>query len=245
MIAILLGLALGARPSHQLLWELTSDGEHLGWRQVEVSWPEDELRVFIGHTWFEEGRRKKRTYEQHLSASAAQGRPASFSTTLRTPVGTREVQARRTGITWAVSVADERGTRAHTLPHTRVDLSSVDLFDPMSERGLRGRDHVRLLSAETGKIEEGPLEYQGNEEVVIGGEPLFTVVYRWSTAVGVHRYWYAPNGWLVRFEMPLEGRMVTGELYGGAPRSEDEFPVPAAFRPGPIEVVDLPVGGRR
>lgn len=237
---LLCSAALAQRPSHQLTWKLTADGEHLGWRVVEVSWPDDEHRVFAGHTWFEKGRRKRRTFEQHLSANAEQGRPASFSATLQRADGALEVQARRAGVTWTVTVADARGARTHSLPHTRVDLSSVDLFDPMSERGLRGRSHVRLLSAETGKIEEGPVEYLGNEELVIGGELLFTAVYRWSTEVGVHRYWYASNGWLVRFEVPLQERMVEGELYGGAPRSADEFPVPAAFRPGPIQVVELP-----
>jgi hypothetical protein len=219
-----------------------ADGEHLGWRQVEVSWSDEEHRMFSGHTWFEEGRRKRRTFEQHLSANAEQGRPASFSSTLEGAEGARTVQARRAGITWTVTVDDARGPRTHHLPHTRVDLSSVDLFDPMSERGLKGRSHVRLLSAETGKIEAGPVEYLGNEELVVGGEPLYTAVYRWSTEVGVHRYWYASNGWLVRFEVPLQERLVVGELYGGAPRSEDEFPVPAAFRPGPIDVLDLPLG---
>lgn len=232
-------LAWAQRPTHRLTWELTADGEHLGWRVVEVSWPQDDHRVFAGHTWFEEGRRQRKTFEQHLSANAEEGLPASFSSTITTKDAVREVQARRAGITWTVSVEDARGARTHSLPHTRVDLSSVDLFDPMSERGFRGREHVRLLSAESGTIEEGPVSYLGNAELVIGGEALYTVVYQWTTQLGTHRYWYATNGWLVRFEVPLEDRMVTGELYGGAPRSEDEFPVPAAFRPGPIDVVEL------
>ncbi len=214
-----------------------ADGDHLGWRVVEVSWPDDAHRVFTGHAWFEQGRRTRRAFKQHLSAHGEEGRPASFSSTLKGTDGVLVVQARRAGVTWAV--ADARGTRAHSLPHTWVDLSSVDLFDPMSERGPRGRSRVRLGPAETGKIEEGPVDGLGNEALVIGGEPLFPAVYRWSMEVGVHRDGYASNDGLVRFEAPLGERMVAGGG-GGAPRGADELPVPAALRPGPIEVVDLP-----
>ena len=230
------------RPGQSLTWELTVDGVHVGWRQVSVHWADAEHRVFTGHTSLD-GRRledrglRRLRYEQHLSANSQQGRPASFTSVIDAGRGQREIQGRRTGITWTITVIDGGEARTHSLAHTRVDLSTVDLMDPEAERGLSGRTKAQVLLTETGKIEQGVVRALGAQAVLVAEERVVTDRYEWVTSQGVYRFWYAPNGWLVRWEAPMFGVQVHGELVGEAPRGTDEFPVPPAA--GPIDVVDL------
>jgi len=229
------------RPAASLSWSLSVDGSHVGYREVTVHWDDADTRVFEAWTTLS-GRRLKGAdrrlrYAQRVTANSHEGRPASFHSTWERREGTHDIQARRTGTTWKVTVAEGDDARTHTLPHTRVDLSSIDLLDPASERTLLGRTHARVLLAESGKIEEGPVRSLGRQELEVGGEILQVDAVEWATSQGVYRFWYATNGWLVRWEAPLFGLPVTAELRGEAPRSADEFPV--AVNPAAIEVVDL------
>jgi len=234
-------VAVPPRAGAELSWELTVAGRHVGYRGVEVRWDGAD-RVFEGWTTLN-GRRLKGAdrrlrYEQRVTANAHAGRPASFHAALEQSGRTaKEVQARRTGTTWTVTVAEGDEARTHRLPHTRVDLSSIDLLDPEAERSLRGRDYARVLIAETGKIEEGPVEELGRVVLPIGDEVITADLVQWTTSEGSYRFWYATNGWLVRWEAPLFGLPVEATLLGDAPRSADEFPVATAAPE--IEVIDL------
>jgi len=227
------------RPPTSLSWALTVDGVAVGWRRVDISWADAEHRVFTGGMTLDgsalDGKLRKIRYEQALSANSQQGRPASFTASIDDGRRAREVQARRTGTTWTIVVSEDGEARTHTLPHTRVDLSTVDLLDPESERSLLGRDYARILLAETGKIEEGAVRRVGTQRVMVVDEEV--EVLEWSTSEGPYRLWYAPNGWLVRWEVPLMGLRVQGVLQGEAPRATDEFPVGDPV--GTIEVFNL------
>jgi len=230
------------RPGAELSWELTVGGQHVGYREVSVHWDDAQTRVFEAWTTLDGKRLRKEDrklrYAQRVTANSHEGRPASFHASLeQAGHATKEVQARRTGTTWKVTVTDDDDPRTHTLPHTRVDLSSIDLLDPEAERSLLGRDHARVLLAETGKIEEGPVEHLGRVVLEVGGEVLTADLVQWTTGQGTYRFWYATNGWLIRWEAPLFGLPVQATLRGEAPRSADEFPV-AAGAPA-IEVIDL------
>jgi hypothetical protein len=77
----------------------------------------------------------------------------------------------------------------------------------------------------------------GEKALSIGGETMLTQELAWTTSQGVYRFWYAQNGWLVRWQAPILGLQVLGELVGEAPRGSDEFPVPVSA--GVIEVFEL------
>jgi len=232
------------RPGAQLTWELTVDGRHVGYREVEVHYDDRDTRVFEAWTTLDgrrlkgQGRDRRLRYAQRVTANSHEGRPASFHASLESGrQGGKEVQARRAGTTWKVTVADDDGARTHALPHTRVDLSSIDLLDPEAERSLLGRDHARVLLAESGKIEEGPVEHMGRVVLEVGGEVISADLVQWTTSQGVYRFWYATNGWLVRWDAPLFGLPVQATLRGEAPRSADEFAVDVAAPD--VEVIDL------
>ena len=176
-------------------------------------------------------------FTHQLAANSQQGRPAAFTSSIRAGRVDKEIQARRTGTTWSVVVTEGGSSRTHTLPHDRVDLSTVDLLDPESERSLIGRTSARVLIAETGKIEEGPVTRVGTQRVLVAGEEVEVEAIVWTTSQGPYRLWYAPNGWLVRWEAPMFGLTVQGVLEGEAPRGTDEFPV--GDPRGSIEELDL------
>jgi hypothetical protein len=247
LFSLLFAAALGATstpaevPEASLSWELSVDGAHVGYRNVSVHHDASDARVFQAWTTLSgkrlRGEAKKLRYAQRVTAHSQEGRPASFHSSWERRDTQREIQARRAGTTWKVTVAEGEEARTHSLPHTRVDLSSIDLLDPEAERSLRGRDYARVLIAESGKIEEGPVVSLGRQTLQVAGESVEVEGVQWTTSQGVYRLWYAPNGWLVRWEAPMMGLDVSAQLRGEVPRTVDEFVV--ADGPGPIEVIDL------
>lgn len=234
-------------PEIDAVWALTVDGVSVGTRAVKVRYETDQdtrVRVFEAWTELTGGRRRDAyAWRQRLTANARDGTPASFHAVTESDGVGHEIQGRFADGAWHVTVADPDGTRTYALQPTRVDLSTVDLFDPESDRRIRQDDNLRILSADIGKILEGPVLDLGASVIDVGGEPIPVQGYEWRTPQGSWRLWYASNGFLVRYEAPLHlrgdrpDRVVRAELTGAAPRAVDEFPV--AF-PRPVDAVDLP-----
>lgn len=223
-------------------WTLQVDGVSVGSREVSVRYEGESgarVRVLEGYTALSGGVKKKEryAYEQRLTANSHEAAPASFTSAVSTDGVGREVQARFTEGRWAVSVVEASGkSKAYELPAARVDLSTVDLFDPESDRKITQLTSARILSAEIGKILEGPVRPLGPSTWIAGGESMVVDGYEWQTELGPWRFWYASNGFLVRYEVPLLGRRVSAELDGPAPRGIDEFAVGGA---PPVEVEEL------
>jgi hypothetical protein len=220
----------GTTPDVGATWSLAVDGQEVGTREIRVRYEGtsgERVRILEAYTEFHSGeRRKTRTdYRQRLTANAREGSPASFHSVIDADGDPREVQARFSDGRWSVTVAEMSGVRSYDLRPARVDLSTVDLFDPESDRKIAGLANARILSAEVGKILEGPVIALGSSDVVVGDELLAVEGYEWQTELGPWRFWYAANGFLVRYEVPLMDHVVRAELIGSAPRAIDEFPV--------------------
>lgn len=251
-LPILSALALLASPAqadnaerldtNHLQFRLSVDGTPVGHRTLTVRRTDADIRVIEGYAEVSgkglKGTDRKLRWQQRVTAASHEGAPASFSVALESNGAGREVQARWGHGLWTVTVSGESGTRTHSLNPGRVDLSTVDLFDPDSPRTLAGRDYARILTAESGKIEEGPIAPLGTERLQVGGEELEVEGYEWTTAQGTYRFWYAENGFLVRYSSPLMGLDVEAELLGPAPRGIDEFAVPYRST-AVIEEIDL------
>lgn len=242
MLWILLSPAFAVTsPEVVATWSLAVDGVAVGTREIRVRYEGESgerMRILEAYTELHGGVKKKErfAYRQRLTANSHEGAPASFTSVIEEDGASREVQARFGDGHWSVSVAAVGEVRSYELRPTRVDLSTVDLFDPEADQKIAGRASARILSAEAGKILEGPVSSLGAGEVTIGGEQLPVDGWEWQTELGPWRFWYASNGFLVRYEVPLVDRRVTGELLGAAPRGVDEFPVGL---PPAIEVEDL------
>lgn len=230
-----------------LVWMLTVDGTPAGTREVRVFYEGqsgDRVRIFEAYTELddlEQKRRKRKdpevSYRQRLTANSHEGAPASFHSTLDLQGAPVEVQARWASGTWRLAVTDHGGTRTTTVNPSRIDLSTVDLFDPESTRRLAGREYARILDAASGAIVEGPVVALGPTELTLSGEPMWVEGWEWQTPEGPWRLWYAWNGFVVRFEGPVGGKRVDAKLIGGAPRAIDEFAIP----PQPdVEALEVP-----
>jgi hypothetical protein len=234
-------------PEINAVWALSVDGVEVGTRAVKVRYePDADTRVRVFEAWTEmTGGRRRDAYvwRQRMTATARDGTPASFHAVTETDGVPHEIQGRYGDGEWHVTVVDEDGTRTYALSPARVDLSTVDLFDPESDRRIRPGDNLRILSADIGKILEGPVVDLGASVIDLGGEALGVRGFEWRTPQGAWRLWYAENGFLVRYETPMlsrsggPDRVVHAELTGAAPRAVDEFPV--TF-PGPVDALDLP-----
>lgn len=239
MLVLLGAVAWGADES--ATWSLSVDGAPVGTRSIAVRYEGqtgDRTRIVEVYTDVRGGVKKKDrwSYQQRLTATSREGDPASFASVIDANGAPREIQARFADGVWHVSVSEPSGTRTYELRPTRVDLSTIDLLDPEANRRIAGLDQARILSAEIGKILEGPVTALGPSQVTVGAETLEVEGWEWQTDLGAWRFWYAADGFLLKYEQPLLDRVVTAELSGEAPRTVDEFAVPA----GPaVEAEDL------
>ncbi|MCA9490192.1 MAG: hypothetical protein KC621_09715 [Myxococcales bacterium] len=236
-------------PELGVLWGIEVDGVPVGTRELKVRYEGttgERTRFVEGWTELtlpaleKTARAKARaasTLRQRLTANSQDGRPASFVSVTETDGAATEVQAHVADGLWQIAWTDGAGTRRDQIPVRGVDLSTVDLFDPESERRLAQFVQVRILDDATGKVEDGAVVALGPSDVRLGGEDLWVETFEWLSPHGSWRFYYATNGFLVRWEAPLEGRRVVATLIGPAPRGVDEFVVPGLPT---VEVSDLP-----
>lgn len=226
-------------PELGVVWGLTIDGVPVGTQELRVRYEgETGGRVRIVEAYTEiTARRGRFAFRQRLTANSQEGAPASVHAVSEAAGVTREVQARFAGGAWHVEVQGPEGARSLTLHPAAIDLSWVDLFDPESDRRLAQYDVVKILSVASGEVLEGRVMPLGPRDVSVGGEVLWTEGFALWTATSEWRFWYAANGFLVRYEEPRPEGRVDALMLGAAPRAVDEFQVPAPPR---VEEVPLP-----
>ncbi len=151
-------------------------------------------------------------YEQRLGARF--GGDRSFVASMSTQGEVREVQARQElDGTWAISVASAAGAHSEQLPSEAIDLVSSELFD--SERALRTLQSaatLRVLSAETGAILEGPVQDLGPSTMTVGPEEIEVQRFQFRPPEGTMTLAYSNEGWLVAYDYQVMGLMVGARL---------------------------------
>lgn len=235
----------GAPESAELgvIWGLAVAGRPVGTREVVVrtqSFAQETVRFLESWTDLRLTDDDKHTpdvvFRQRLTANSQDGRPASFTSVTETAEGTVELQARCTGSSWDLVWTEDGASRTQQVGARTVDLSTVDLFDPEADRKLARLDTARVLVDFAGRTATGPVVPLGPDDVVIGGETLTVEGFEWRSDLGAMRFWYAANGFLVKYELPLAGTVVTATMLGAAPRPIDDFQVPGR---GAVEALDL------
>lgn len=231
-----------AGPELGVIWGLTVEGEPVGTREVRVRYEGEtgrRVRIVESFTELAGGKAKKDrfAFRERLTASSHEGFPASFHAVSEADGAGREVQARFGEGVWHVNLADGAGEQTFTVAANRIDLSTVDLLDPESDRHLAQYDQVRILFADLGRVLDGQVAALGASPVSVGGETILAEGFELRTDEGAWRYWYASNGFLLRYEEPRLGRVVVGTMIGSAPRAIDEFQVPP---PPVIEALEVP-----
>lgn len=240
MLLLLTLPAALAGPPTSLTWDLTLNGKLIGQRTLEMT-TEDlggvEMRTLQAETHVD-----ARVfgipfaYDQKLTANADVG-PASFIGVTRQAGAVSEVQGRRSGGGWLLSVTSEDRTRSYDLDGDDVDLSTADLLDPRSHVPLSRFQTAKVLSVETGEVLTGAVEPLGPDEILIDGTAVPVEGYRWTTDQGPGTFWYTSEGWLVRFESKVLGQKVAGTLSKAPPSGPDDAPVDV-FGPA-LQATDL------
>jgi hypothetical protein len=213
---------------HELKWEIRAGGAVIGTRKATVKYQPSGGDVSrIVESWTDIRGRVGPVdvdFQQRLTMFATNG-PSSFHAVIDEDSIPREVQARRSSGGWTVSVADEKRVRTWTAPDHQIDLSTADLFDPLTRVPISGLENARVLSAETGDLWEGTVEDLGSDKVTVDGTRIPVTGVAWNSPEGRNEFWFSSEGFLVRYQVRVLGFVVDGTLIDPPPRGADEFPV--------------------
>jgi hypothetical protein len=229
------GAALAQEASEMgVIWGLSVGGRPVGTREVVVrvkSYADEQVRFVESFTDLRLTDDDRKTpdvvFRQRLTANSQDGRPASFTSVTETADATVELQARATGSKWELVWTEDGASKTLSISASAVDLSTADLFDPEADRKISKLSEARVLVDFVGRTATGPVIPLGPSDLVIGGETLTVEGYEWRSDLGSMRFWYAANGFLVKYQLPLVGQEVTATMLGAAPRPVDDFQVPA------------------
>lgn len=224
----------------RLSWSLTLDGKEIGRRDATYTIDRStaEVRRVI------EARTKLDAkvgpvawaFEQKIVGHGGIG-PVAFRSVQVEDGVPFEVQGRWAPTAWTVVRVDRGGTLASEAAPHRIDLSSVDLFDPFCARPLASLSTAKVLLAETGEILEGPVEPLGPSVVKVGGAEVAVQGFAWTAPIGRSTFWYDADGWLVRYQTSVLGHAVEGVLTAPPPAGPDSFT--AGMDGGGIQAEDL------
>lgn len=240
LVSLALANALAADVEQHLTWTVALDGTPIGKRELTLKYAyEDDgtARRFF-EVWSELDANVlglQYAVRQRIAGQALRG-PAAFSAVTKIQDDTVEVQGRVDGAQWFLMVATNGREWTKDLPRTSVDLSTVDLMDPVSRVGLDGLTVARVLAAETGDILEGDVKPAGTQVIHVGTVDIPVTGYTWTPDEGAMRFWYSPDGYLVRYETEVMGRWIVGTLTAPPPKGTDEAPVHDSASSGISEV---------
>ncbi|MCB9694659.1 MAG: hypothetical protein H6736_22845 [Alphaproteobacteria bacterium] len=239
MLTLLTSLAFAAPP--ELTWALSLDGRPVGTRTVTVKVVPGEngtRRIMESYTSVAGAVGPvKVTFKQRMTAHAEGGDPASFHSVVEQGGQASEIQGRFTPGGWTVSTNINGRVRTAEFAPAQIDLSTADLLDPESRVGLSRAGGVSLLSAETGEVLEGTVSRLDATEITIAGTPVSVQGYAWASPEGTSKFWFSPEGYLVRYQVQTFGVPIEGVLTAPPPAGIDDFPV----RVGSADVERIPL----
>lgn len=236
----LAGDAFAGNDVQRVTWDLLLDGHKVGTRSATVTTErrgDATTRVIESTTAVNASVGPVSLSWRQRLTSVADRVPASFQSKLDENGDPRQVQVRWESEGWSVSQADAKGSRTQVVAPYQIDLSTADLIDPGSRWRLDRYTHVKVLSAETGDIWEGPVESLGSSTVEVGSTPVAVDGWAWTSPEGRSTFWYSDDGWLVHYEMRLLGHKLEGILTQAPPPGPDAFPVSTGSPK--VDVLDL------
>lgn len=244
MVGLLLFASLTASAAEQVdryVWDISFMGMPLGSRELEVTYergPRGMERVLRATTTIDARPIEHDLQFQSKVAARAANEPAAFNASCNrngTTWGT-EVRWAQSGI-YLTKTDDLGRAEEQVLPNGTATLSSVDLFDPLSQVALTRYESVAILAAETGEVWTSKVRRTGPTEVIVAGAKLLTEGLVLYAPWGREAYYYTADGVPVRYEYYVDGRLFEATLRELPPPGLDEMPVPIG-RPK-ILVVDL------
>ena len=227
-LAVLTASPALAEEPRTVAFDLVMNGEVVGSREVSLRYlpPEEGLReheVRITQTWTEINTTVAGwdlAIRNRATAHASDHR-SSFTSSLSVNGELSEVQGRSIeDDRWSVSEVRSGKVFTRELRRTEVDLSTMDLLDPIRSQRIVDRSEVKLLSAETGTVLVGVLEDLGEAELTLGERTVS--VHRWGidTNEGRMELAWDAEGLLVESSMVIRGQTVQTRLRSLPPPRE-------------------------
>ena len=221
--------AFAADLEQKLTWDVQLDGKPIGYRTLTAKWyfQEDGTERRVLQVWTELDASilgLEYQFRERLTANIGND-VAAFHAVSDLSGDITEVQARKSGGEWILSSGYDGSSATKEWPASAIDLSTADLIDPGSRFPLSHYDVVRVLSAETGDIWQGPVNPLGTSTISVAGDPVPVTGYEWSPEDGEARFWYSADGYLVRYEITVLGKELVGTLTEPPPLGTDEAPV--------------------
>ncbi len=241
LFAIAMAVASAAEEPHQYTWDLSFMGMPVGKHELAVGYERTERgleRVLRSTTTIDATPVDFDYQYQLMVAGRATNDPAAFNASVNRNGTTwgNEVRWAQSGI--YVTHVDAQGrAEEEVLSNAAANLSTLDLFDPLSRVALSRYESVSLLSAETGAVWRSRVRRTGPTEVIIQGTKLLTEGMVLHAPDGRQAFYYTADGIPVRYEYYVDGRLFEAVLAHLPPPGVDELPV-SLGRPE-ITVVDL------
>jgi len=202
--------------TRELIYDMVLDGSSVGRRRVTLRYlpgEHGEIRMVESYTEFSVllGRRPF-TFVQRLSGMGAPG-PSGFVSSMREGGRPEEVQLTERLDGWRISLASQGRLKSWDLPAGSFEATSLTLVDPdAAVEVVSSATTLRVLSAETGNVIEGPIEPLGAATLKIAGQPLNVTRWKWTLPVGPVELSYGPAGHLVAYTVLVAGKTVEVQL---------------------------------
>lgn len=217
-----------AEDSRTMAFDLVMNGEVVGSREITLRYlpPEEGLReheVRITQAWTEIDTVVagwELSIRNRATAHASDHR-SSFTSSLSVNGELSEIQGRSLeDARWSVSEVRSGKLFTRELRRTEVDLSTMDLLDPIRSQSIVGRSDIKLLSAETGTVLTGVVEDLGESELTLGDRTV--AIHRWGidTNEGRMELAWDAEGLLVESSMVIRGQTVQTRLRALPPPRE-------------------------
>ncbi|MCB9780499.1 MAG: hypothetical protein H6742_18175 [Alphaproteobacteria bacterium] len=218
-------LAAAQDPSAPEAWDLTYDlrvGEQpVGTRTVTITFLPNDRRIIESYTELAVGLPGAAQWTMvHRASATTSAAGASFTSSVDENGTVREVQGRqRRDGSWMVSVVEGGTVRQDTVAAGRIDLSSLELLDPVRRRELTGRGTAGVLAAETGTLLSGPVQHRDEGVRTIGGQAVPVDVWTWTPESGAVTLSWSLDGVLVGYESAWMGKKLQAVLRDPPPRA--------------------------
>ncbi|MFT5680062.1 MAG: hypothetical protein ACI8RZ_000967 [Myxococcota bacterium] len=230
-LTLFAGLTAGsaqAEDPRTVAFDLLMNGEVVGSREVTLRYipPEEgvsEHEVRVTQTWTQiDADIAGWTFTvRNRTTSHATNFRSSFTSSVSVNGDLSEIQGRTTDNgRWKVSEIRSGKHNTRELRPSEVDLSTMDLLDPIRSQAISDLTDIHLLSAETGDVIDGVLEDLGEDDLTIGGRTV--AIHRWGVDTNEGRLelaWDA-EGLLLESSMVIRGQVIETRLKALPPPRE-------------------------
>ena len=215
MLLLTLIFAAFADDTQNITYDLVMSGTVVGHRDLSIRYldphPDQSGEVRILESWTEIDARIRGIpveIRNRATARATDSR-GSFSSSMSINGSVEEIQGRQLPDgRWQLTRVRQDQIAEQLIRRTEVDLSSLDLFDPVLGSLLVDPGPVGVVSVETGMVLRGPVEDLGEAEITIDGQPI--LVHRWGidTDEGRVELSRSMEGLILGWSMDIEGEQL-------------------------------------